>query len=72
MHRTFSPRAALCAAELARARPFTDGAVRPDPAEGQVAGELVAAAAIDRSSPWPTHRIRCFLQSHANRGSKAP
>jgi hypothetical protein len=39
-------------------------AARPGSPEGTPA-ELVAAAEIDRLSPWPTHRIRCFLRSQA-------
>ena len=69
MHRTFFPQPALGAAEIARVRPLTGNASRPARAEEPIASELVAAVAIDRNSPWPTHRIRSFLQSQANRGS---
>ena len=35
------------------------------------AWDLQAAETMDRCTPWPTHRIRCFLQSQAGAPSRA-
>lgn len=63
MHSIFSTRPNGSGKPAARAAGRGE-AVQPDNAEVTPA-ELVAAAEIDRLSPWPTHRIRCFLRSQA-------
>ena len=63
MHSIFSTRPNGSGKTTARAAGLSEAA-QAGKAEGTPA-ELVAAAEIDRLSPWPTHRIRCFLRSQA-------
>lgn len=70
MDRTLLAQSQPRVAGIACARPLAGAIDRPADAGPPLAGELVAALAIDRGSVWPTHRIRCFLQSQAHRESK--
>jgi hypothetical protein len=69
MRRTFAPSAFL--ARYMRAQPSWEDVAGSDGVERCIASELASASVIDRCSPWPTHRIRYFLQSQANRELKS-